>query len=42
LVLHYLGASGDLAAEVVVLDSQDKITRYFAQYTEPWLGGRER
>lgn len=35
LVLHYRGAGGDLAAEVVFLDSQDKITRYLAHYTQP-------
>ncbi len=33
LVLHYRGAAGDLAAEVVFLNSQDKITRYLAHYT---------
>jgi ketosteroid isomerase-like protein len=33
LVLHYRGAGGNLAAEVVFLDSRDKITRYVAHYT---------
>ena len=32
LVLHYRGASGNLAAEVVFLDNGDKVTRYFAHY----------
>ena len=32
LVLHYRGATGDLAAEVVFLDGRDKVTRYFAHY----------
>lgn len=35
IVLHYRGAGGNLAAEVVFLDSQDKISRYFAHYTQP-------
>ena len=35
LVLQYRGAGGNLAAEVIFLDSQDKITRYFAHYTQP-------
>jgi ketosteroid isomerase-like protein len=35
LVLHYRGAGGNLSAEVVFLDSRDKITRYFAHYTQP-------
>jgi uncharacterized protein (TIGR02246 family) len=33
LVLQYRSAGGNVAAEVIVLDSQDKITRYFAHYT---------
>ena len=33
LVLRYRSAGGNLAAEVVFLNSQDKITRYFAHYT---------
>jgi ketosteroid isomerase-like protein len=32
LVLHYRGVGGGLAAEVVFLDSRDKVTRYFAHY----------
>jgi ketosteroid isomerase-like protein len=35
LVLHYRGARADLAAEVVFLDSDDKVTRYFAHYNQP-------
>jgi hypothetical protein len=35
LVLHYRGARGDLAAEVVFLDSDGKVTRYFAHYNQP-------
>ena len=35
LVLHYRGAGGNLAAEVVFLDSRVKITRYFAHYSQP-------
>jgi ketosteroid isomerase-like protein len=35
LVLHYRGAGGNLAAEVVFLDSHDKVARYFAHYTQP-------
>jgi hypothetical protein len=35
LVLHYRGAGGNLAAEVVLLDSRDKITCYVAHYTLP-------
>ena len=35
LVLHYRGAAGDPAAEVVFLDGQDKVTRYLAHYTQP-------
>jgi ketosteroid isomerase-like protein len=35
LVLHYRGARGDLAAEVVFLDGEDKITRYYAHYGRP-------
>ena len=35
LVLHYRGAGGKLAAEVIFLDSQEKITRYFAHYAQP-------
>lgn len=35
LVLHYRGAGGSPAAEVIFLDSQEKITRYFAHYTQP-------
>ncbi len=35
LVLHYRGAGDRLAAEVIFLDSQDKITRYFAHYAQP-------
>jgi hypothetical protein len=31
LVLHYRGATGNLA-EVVLLDHEDKVTRYFAHY----------
>jgi hypothetical protein len=34
LVLHYRSAGGNLAAEVVVLDSQDKVSRYFAHYSD--------
>ena len=33
LVLQYRSAGGNLAAEVVSLDREDKITRYFAHYT---------
>ena len=32
LVLYYRSAGGNLAAEVVFLDSGDKVTRYFAHY----------
>jgi hypothetical protein len=32
LVLHSRGATGNLAAEVVFLDNEDKVTRYFAHY----------
>jgi hypothetical protein len=35
LVLHYRGAGGNLAADVVLLDSRDRITRYVAHYTLP-------
>jgi hypothetical protein len=35
LVLHYRGAGGNLAAEVIFLDSQDRIIRYFAHYIQP-------
>ena len=35
LVLHYRGAGGNLAAEVIFLDNHDKITRYFAHYAQP-------
>jgi SnoaL-like domain len=35
LVLQYRGAGGNLAAEVIFLDSRDKIIRYFAHYTRP-------
>ena len=35
LVLNYRGAGGNLAAEVVFLDDQDKVTRYFAHYSRP-------
>jgi hypothetical protein len=35
LVLHYRGATGNLAAEVVFLDSKGKVTRYVAHYSEP-------
>ena len=35
LVLQYRRAGGNLAAEVIFLDSQDKVTRYFAHYTGP-------
>ena len=35
LVLNYRGAGGNLAAEVISLDSQEKITRYSAHYTQP-------
>jgi hypothetical protein len=35
LVLHYRSAGGNLAAEVVFLDSREKITRYLAHYTQP-------
>jgi ketosteroid isomerase-like protein len=35
LVLHYRGARGDLAAEVVFLDDHDKVTRYYAHYSRP-------
>jgi ketosteroid isomerase-like protein len=34
LVLHYRSVGGNLSAEVVFLDSQDKITRYFAHYNQ--------
>jgi hypothetical protein len=34
LVLHYRSAGGNQAAEVIFLDSHDKITRYFAHYTQ--------
>ncbi len=34
LVLHYRSAGGNLAAEVIFLDSHDKITRYFAHYAQ--------
>ena len=33
LVLRYRSAGGNLAAEVIFLDRNDKITRYFAHYT---------
>ena len=35
LVLQYRSAGGNVAAEVIFLDSQDKITRYFAHYSQP-------
>ena len=35
LVLQYRSVGGNLAAEVIFLDSHDKITRYFAHYTRP-------
>jgi len=35
LVLHYRGARGDRAAEVVFLDGEDKVTRYYAHYRRP-------
>ena len=34
LVLHYVSASGQLAAEVISLDDQGKITRYTAHYAD--------
>jgi ketosteroid isomerase-like protein len=34
LVLHYQGAGGNLAAEVIFLNSHDKITRYLAHYAQ--------
>jgi ketosteroid isomerase-like protein len=33
LVLHYRCARGDLAAEVVFLDGEDKVIRYYANYS---------
>lgn len=35
LVLQYRSVAGNVAAEVVFLDSRDKVTRYFAHYTQP-------
>jgi hypothetical protein len=35
LVLQYRGAGGNLSAEVVFLDREDKIARYFAHYAHP-------
>jgi hypothetical protein len=35
LVLQYRSAGGNLAAEVIFLDSSDRISRYFAHYTQP-------
>ena len=32
LVLLYRGPTGNLTAEVVFLDNEDKVTRYFAHY----------
>ena len=32
LVLHYEGAGGSLAAEVVFLDERDRVVRYVAHY----------
>jgi hypothetical protein len=33
-VLHYRSAGGNLVAEVIFLDSNDKIARYFAHYAQ--------
>ena len=35
LVLHYRGPGGNPTAEVIFLDNQEKITRYFAHYAQP-------
>jgi hypothetical protein len=35
-VLHYRSAGGNLVAEVIFLDSNDKIARYFAHYAQSW------
>jgi ketosteroid isomerase-like protein len=34
LVLHYTSVESRLAAETVFLDEDDRVTRYFAHYTE--------
>jgi ketosteroid isomerase-like protein len=34
LVLHYVSANGQAAAEVVFLDEDDRIARYLTHYTE--------
>jgi hypothetical protein len=35
LVLNYRRAGGGVAAEVVFLDGDDRISRYYAHYAEP-------
>ena len=35
LVLRYRSAGGNVAAEVIFLDEDDKISRYFAHYAQP-------
>jgi ketosteroid isomerase-like protein len=35
LVLHYRRTGGNSTAEVVILDDEDKVTRYYAHYAEP-------
>jgi hypothetical protein len=35
IVLYYRGATGNLSAEVVFLDDEGKVSRYFAHYSTP-------